>query len=109
MIPQIKAAKLEPLPVPSLVKSAAVQALGRLAKRMFILRGKRIETRSERDVVAIQRQINATEQRVEDSVNKLYGLSRADMSLVEGALSNSKHTLMKDRGNSRQTGLAFGE
>jgi type I restriction-modification system DNA methylase subunit len=83
VIPQIKAAKLEPLPIPELAGSSDVKTLSHDAKKLLELNREFSKASSEKTKKALQRLIWATERHIEEAVRKLYGLSKPEIAIVE--------------------------
>ncbi len=84
VIPQVKASKLDSLPYP-LYSSSHVD-LGRLilhSKDMFELHRQLAKAQTAYDRSALQRQIDATDQQINQLVYQLYGLTDEEIKLVE--------------------------
>lgn len=88
VIPQVKAAKLEPLPVPELIPSEKlVKSLREQSQIMLSLNKKIRRTRNTRDKRALERRLVAAETQIDRLVYKLYGLSESDIRVVGDTLS----------------------
>jgi len=86
VIPQIKAAKLEPLPLPTWQpQSAAVSALARLAKAMLVLHRRLSAAKTPQEKTALDRQITAADTQIDRLVYDLYDLTEAEIKIVEEA------------------------
>jgi type I restriction-modification system DNA methylase subunit len=110
VIPQIKAAKLEPLPIPELAGSADVKTLSRNTKKLLELNEKLSEANSEKTKTALERLIWAKERHNEEVVCKLYGLSKPEIALVEEMFEAQKEnnaTKKSKKRGAQQVTLSF--
>ncbi len=86
VIPQVKAAKLQTLPLPRLeLSNPLVSQLRAECESLLLLNEKVIAVKSERDRTALERQIRATDGRIDRLVYELYELKPEEISLVESA------------------------
>lgn len=84
VIPQIKAAKLQPLPMPNLRRSEVAGKLAALAKRLLSLNRTLASTKSEQERGALERRIAADDRAIDELVYQLYGLTHSEVALIEG-------------------------
>ena len=86
VIPQIKAAKLEPLPFPNLSTASRARhdKLALLVDKMLALMPKLRAATSASEKATLQNAVTATEQQIDALVYELYGLTDAEIKLVEG-------------------------
>jgi hypothetical protein len=89
VIPQIKAAKLEPLPFPNLAAAdkARHDNLVVLVDKMLGLMPKLRSASSESVKATFQNAVTATDQQIDALVYELYGLSEDEKNLVESQAS----------------------
>lgn len=88
VIPQVKAAKLEPLPIPRWQsRSGSVSKLATLANDMYGLHARHSDARTPQEKTALDRQIAATDTQLDKLVYDLYGLTPNEINIVEGATS----------------------
>jgi predicted type IV restriction endonuclease len=84
VIPQVKAAKLEPLPFPKWQpQSAGVSELSSRCKTMYQLHKQLPEAKTGHEQTLIQRQIDATDRQIDKLVYELYGLTDEEIAIVE--------------------------
>lgn len=90
VIPQIKATKLAPLPVPTRLmfpKTAADQAisdrLGRLVEQIQELVERRAMSQTPHERDALDRKVLATDEMIEDAVRAMYGLTADEVKVVD--------------------------
>ncbi len=87
VIPQVKAAKLEPLPFPSWqAKSATVSDLAKLARQMCHMHGRLSAAKTPQEKTALERQIATTDSQIDRLVYDLYGLTEAEIKIIESSL-----------------------
>ncbi|MCG3149767.1 MAG: Type IIS restriction enzyme Eco57I [Verrucomicrobiae bacterium] len=88
VIPQIKAAKLEPLPFPDLSKSADKarhDKLVALVDKMLVLMPKLRAATADAERATLQNAVTATDRQIDQLVYELYGLTAEEIALVESA------------------------
>ncbi len=87
VIPQIKAAKLEPLPFPDLASSNKYchGKLVMLVDKMLGLMPKLRAATGESEKAVLQNAVSATDQEIDKLVYELYGLTPEEIALVEGS------------------------
>jgi adenine-specific DNA-methyltransferase len=88
VIPQIKASKLETLPLPP--KSEIVDAAVTLRTRveaMLELNTKLPDAKTDHARMVIQRQLEATDRQINQLVYQLYGLTASEIAMVEAAIA----------------------
>ena len=88
VIPQIKAAKLEPLPFPDLSSPASRamhDKLVALVDKMLLLVPKLRAAKSETERSTLQNAVAATDRAIDALVYELYGLTAEEIALVEGS------------------------
>jgi hypothetical protein len=84
VIPQIKAAKLEPLPFPKWQQqSVTVSDLAKLARDMLLLHQRLSVAKTPQEKTAFERQITATDTQMDRLVYDLYGLTDDEIKIVE--------------------------
>jgi hypothetical protein len=86
VIPQIKAAKLEPLPFPDLnnADKSVCDKLVALVDKMLVLMPKLRAATSDSEKATLQNAVTATDQQIDALVYDLYGLTDDEIKLVEG-------------------------
>ena len=86
IIPQIKAAKLEPLPFPDLASMNKLTSarLEHLVDKMLGLMPKLRSATTDREKAAFQNAVTATDHQIDELVYELYGLTPEEIALVEG-------------------------
>lgn len=86
VIPQIKAAKLEPLPFPSLTAADKFRhdKLVALVDKMLVLMPKLRVATSDSEKATLQNAVTATDHQIDQLVYELYGLTAEEIQLVEG-------------------------
>ena len=84
VIPQVKASKLEPLPLPAAAcrTEGGNRALRDLASQMLRLTAQVPRVGTEHERVVLQRQIDATDRKIDELVYELYGLTDEEMRIV---------------------------
>jgi hypothetical protein len=87
VIPQVKASKLQLLPIPIVgcdgnAKSARLHGF---AQRMLLLYQQLAAAKTSYEKTAIQRQIDATDKQINQLVYELYGLTKEEIKIVEEA------------------------
>jgi len=82
---QTTLAELRGLPIPKLRKGENINQLVGLAKAMLILFPKLIQAKTPHEKESLQREIDATDKQIDQIVYQLYGLTPAEIKIVEGA------------------------
>jgi hypothetical protein len=85
VIPQVKASKINSLPIPKSIMSndASITSLRQFAEKMLDLNKKLQEARLEQEKTMLSRQIEATDASIDKLVYKLYGLTEEEIKIVE--------------------------
>jgi hypothetical protein len=84
VIPQVKGSKLETVPYPSHdVSNPTVIALSQLCKTMFSLHKQLTVAKIDHDKAVLERQIEATDGRIDQLVYELYGLTEKEIEIVK--------------------------
>jgi hypothetical protein len=84
VIPQVKGSKLETVPYPSHdVSNPTVIALSQLCKTMFSLHKQLTIAKIDHDKAILERQIEATDGRIDQLVYELYGLTDKEIEIVK--------------------------
>ncbi|MGA2381913.1 MAG: N-6 DNA methylase [Gemmatimonadales bacterium] len=87
VIPQVKASKLSSLPVPALsLKDRRVGDIRGKVNRLFELNGQMIRARLEHEKAVFARQIEDLEAGVDALACDLYGLTKAEMGVIDDSL-----------------------
>ena len=87
VIPQVKASKLDPLPLPQCDKpQPLLDKLGEQCRQMFKLQRQLAAARTPQEKTALERQIAATDTQIDLLVYDLYGLTAEEIKIVEGAM-----------------------
>jgi type I restriction-modification system DNA methylase subunit len=86
VIPQIKAAKLEPLPFPNLATTdkSRHDKLVMLVDKLLVLMPKLRAAMLDTEKAVLQNAVTATDQQIDALVYELYGLTADEIKLVEG-------------------------
>ncbi len=85
VIPQVKASKLQYLPIPPLDSVAQIDSLRILVQTMLDLHKRLGSVKTAHEKTAIQRQIEATDGQIDRLVYELYGLTDDEIRIVEEA------------------------
>jgi len=86
VIPQVKASKLDPLPLPQCDKpQPLLDKLGEQCRQMFKLQRQLAGARTPQEKTALERQIAATDMQIDALVYELYGLTGDEIKIVEGS------------------------
>ena len=87
VIPQVKASKLEPLPIPAEAcrKGSGSQDLETAAGVMLALTASASTARTEHERDLLQRQVDATDRKIDELVYELYGLTADEIRMVDEA------------------------
>jgi hypothetical protein len=84
VIPQVKASKLQSLPYPVYeYPSTIVDELDRLCQEMFRLHRSMAIAKTSHEQTLLQRQVRATDRRIDHLVYQLYGLTADEVRAVE--------------------------
>lgn len=83
VIPQVKAAKLGGIPFPDLRQSKHAELLSNLSKTMCSLSEQLSSEKSEHGRTELERRISSTDDEIDALVYKVYGLTDAEMKIVE--------------------------
>ena len=87
VIPQVKASKLQSLPIPDFEPSDPTGVMLSLGcKAMLSLNKSLAETNTPEVKTRLQREIEATDRRIDQLVYELYGLKEAEIKIVEEAV-----------------------
>jgi adenine-specific DNA-methyltransferase len=86
VIPQVKASKLNSLPIPKSIISdkGRIASLSQFSIRMIDLNDKIKDAKLDHDQTLLQRQIDATDAAIDKMVYELYGLTEEEIKIVEG-------------------------
>jgi hypothetical protein len=86
VIPQVKASKLQTLPFPDIDSSdPVIIELHRCCTAMYSLNKEMAGIRNPNDKTRLQREIEATDRRIDQLVYELYGLTEEEIKIVEEA------------------------
>jgi hypothetical protein len=85
VIPQIKAAKLGPLPIPAIPWAGSVSERLRISALQMLDLNKRLQAvKTPQEKISLERQISATDAQIDKLAYELYGLTEGEMRIVEG-------------------------
>ena len=88
VIPQVKASKLNSLPIPksSMSDNASITSLSQHAVKMLDLNKRMQDAKLDQDKTLLQRQIEVTDASIDTLVYELYGLTEEEIAIVEGTV-----------------------